>query len=563
MGTLTGGHLIVKSLKREGVKRIFGLCGDHINPIFNACLDYGVEVIDTRHESAAVHMADAWARVTGEPGVAVVTGGPGHTNAMTGLATAYLAGSPVILISGQFNQYLKEKNALQEMDQMGMSKPVTKWVREVTEVKRIPEYIAAAYREAVSGRPGPVNLNIPVDVATAEVEESSISFPARERYRILQGSSADPDLIEKAVALLKTAERPVCIAGSGVWWAQASLELQKFIELTQIPLFTIGMARGIVSDFHPLCFGYADTAFNPVAKEIKQADVVLVLGKRIDFRLKYGGPGFFDPKAKLIQVDTYPGELGKNRELEIGILADAKSTLKQLITTAEEKKGWGRKAWIEYLRKVAQDGKEQFAPYENSDEIPIHPLRLCREVKKMLDEDTTLVFDGGDFVHWCRLALSAHKPGHWLRLGPLAAIGASIPFAIATKLARPDKQVVVLTGDGAFAFFGWEFHTAIRHKLPIVVVIGNDRGWGLERELQKAIYGKDRVIGCDLGMVRYDKVVEALGGHGEFVEKPEQLQPALERAFKSGLPACVNVMIAESVSPFTKGQIEAHLKHSK
>jgi acetolactate synthase-1/2/3 large subunit len=561
MGTLTGGDLVIKSLKREGVKRIFGLCGDHVNPIFNACLEYGVEIIDTRHESAAVHMADAWARVTGEPGVAVVTGGPGHTNAMTGLATAHLAGSPVILISGQFNQQLKERNALQEMDQVGLAKPITKWVREVTDTRRIPEFIATAYREAVSGRPGPVNLNIPVDLATAEVEESSVSFPLPERYRAKTGPSADSNLIEKSITLLKSAEKPVVIAGSGTWWAQASEELQKFIELTKIPLFTIGIARGVVSDFHPFCFGYADTAFNPVAKEIRQADVVLVLGKRIDFRLKYGGPGFFDPKARIIQVDTFPGEIGKNRDVELGILTDARSALKQLATAAGEEKNWGKKAWTDHLRKVAQDNKAEFAQFEDSDEIPIHPLRLCREVKKWLDEDTTIVFDGGDFVHWCRLALSAQKPGHWLRLGPLAAIGASVPFAIAAKLARPDKQAVVLTGDGAFAFFGWEFHTAVRHKIPIVVIIGNDKGWGLERELQTAIYGKEKVIGCELGLVRYDKVVEALGGHGEFVEKPEELQPALERAFKSGLPACVNVMTAGLVSPFTKGQIEIHKKH--
>ena len=551
---------MVKSLKREGVRRIFGLCGDHINPIFNACLDEGVEVVDTRHESAAVHMADAWARVTGEPGVAVVTGGPGHTNAMTGLATAYLAGSPVILISGQYNQRLKEKNALQEMDQVGLAKPIAKWVREVSEVKRVPEFIAAAYREAVSGRPGPVNLNVPVDVAAAEVEESSVSFPAPERYRATAGPAADPGLIEKSLSLLKAAEKPVIIAGSGVWWAQAHEELQKFIELTKIPLFTIGMARGIVSDFHPLCFGYADTAFNPVAKEIRQADVVLVLGKRIDFRLKYGGPGFFDPKAKLLQVDIFPGELGKNRELEIGILAEAGNALKQFLAAVGQGKDWKEKAWVGHLRKVAEDARGEFALYETSEDIPIHPLRLCGEVKKILDEDTTLVFDGGDFIHWCRLALSARKPGHWLRLGSLAAIGASIPFGLAAKLARPEKQVVVLTGDGAFAFFGWEFHTALRHKLPIVVIIGNDMAWGLEKQLQTAIYGKERVIGCDLGLVRYDRVVEALGGHGEFVEKPEELRPALERAFRSGLPACVNVMTAGLVSPFTKGQIEAHLK---
>lgn len=548
MTRLSGAHLLIATLKRAGVDRIFGLCGDHVNAIFNACLDQGLSVIDTRHESAATHMADAWARVTGRPGVSVVTGGPGHTNSITGLATAWHVGSPILAISGQFSTQLRGKGASQEMDQVGLIRGITKWAAEVTNPAQIPAMTARAMQEAISGRPGPVHLSIPVDVATAEVGQATI--PDVQRLPPPPAKQAD---IRAAMDVLTRGARPVLIAGSGVFWARAWDLLQRFVEMTFIPGFTVGAARGSLSDDHPLGFGYADPLLNPTAEEIRRADVVLVLGKRIDFRLEYGG--LFDPAATLIQVDIHPAELGRGREIQVPILADARDALEQLLIEAG-RHPWKELPWVHELRQRRRTAWDQWEAEEHSEATPMHPLRLIREVRERLDPESIIAIDGGDFAQWARLGLPARSPGHWLRLGPLGTVGAAIPFGIAAQLAKPASRVVVLTGDGGFAMHGWEIHTALRHHAPIIVVIGNDQGWGMERELQAAFYG--RTIGTELGLVRYDRVVETLGGYGEYVERPSELGPALDRAFKAGRPACINVLMRGVASALTRANIERY-----
>jgi acetolactate synthase-1/2/3 large subunit len=547
VGKITAAHLLVRTLKRHGIDRIFGLCGDHVNSIFNACIDEGVTIVDTRQESAAAHMADGWARVTGQPGVSVVTGGPGHTNSVTGITTAWMAGSPIITISGMHELSLLDKGPLQEIDQVGMVKPVTKWARLVSDPARLPHYIAMAYREAVSGRPGPVHLTIPVEVSDATVDDTLDQIPEPVRREL---PSAPPGAIEAALDRLRMAERPVVIAGSGIWWAQAWESLRRFVELTNLPCFTISMARGALSDEHPLCLGYADQILNPVARQIREADVVLLIGKRIDFRLAYGN--LFGPDAQLIQVDIHAPELGKNRAAQIPIQGDAGAVLDRLVEGALRQSNWKEKPWVERLRqsRKAPDARQKD---ENSDGTPIHPLRLVKEIREAVSPEVVWIIDGGDFAQFCRLGLPARKPGHWVRLGPLGTVGAAIPFGIAAKLAKPDAPVVVLTGDGGMAFHSWEIHTALRFNVPIVVVVGNDCGWGMERELQSAFY--DRTIGVELGRLRYDKVIEAMGGHGEHVERAEELRPALERALRAGKAACVNVMIRGVASPFTLANI--------
>ncbi len=548
MAKLSGAHLLVLTLKSAGVDRIFGLCGDHVNAIFNACSEEGLSVIDTRHESAATHMADAWARVTGRPGVSVVTGGPGHTNSITGLATASHAGSPILAISGQFPTHLRGRGAVQEMDQVGLVRGITKWAAEVTDPAEIPAITARALEEALSGRPGPVHLSIPIDVATAEVND--VAIPTVERLLPPPPRLAE---IKAAVEALARAERPVLIAGSGVFWARAWDLLQRFVEMTFIPGFTIGAGRGCLSDDHALGFGYADPLLNPTAQEIRRADVVLVVGKRIDFRLEYGG--LFAETATLIQIDIHKLELGRAREVQIPILADARDALEQLLIEAGRRR-WNKLPWAEELREHRQTARRQWEADENSELTPMHPLRLIREVRERLDVDSIIAIDGGDFAQWARLGLPATRPGQWLRLGPLGTVGAAIPFGIAARLAKPASRVVVLTGDGGFAMHGWEFHTALRHHAPIVVVVGNDQGWGMERELQAALYG--RTVGTELGLVRYDRVVEALGGYGEYVERPSELGPALDRAFKADRPACVNVLMRGVPSRLTQANLERY-----
>ena len=548
---MNGARLLVRGLKQEGIDQIFSLSGDHINPIYDACLDFQVRIIDTRHESAAALMAEAWARATGKPGVFAVTGGPGHTNAVTGLASAFLQGCPVLAISGAPESFLKDRGAFQDLDQLSLVRPITKWAAVVTDARQIPEYLATAFREALSGRPGPVHLTIPIDILSRDTVPAPL--PPAEGGVPQASLQPEPDLVGKATTLLREAERPILIAGSGAWWAQASSELQRFVELTRIPLFTIGLSRGLVSDDHPLCFGYADPLLNGTAREFVDADVICILGKRMDYRLAFGGARLFNPKARIIQVDIHPAEVGRNREVEVGIVADARSFLAACLARVEEP--WPERSWLHHLSGALQSWRTSLRPGEESGESPIHPLRLCRELREVLPPEATVAIDAGDFMQWARMALPARQPGRWLRLGPLGTLGAAIPFGIAAKLARPREPVVVVTGDGGFAYHGFELHTALRHDLPIVVVIGNDGAMGMEKQIQTALYGPDRVIGCELGRVRYERVVDALGGHGECVEQPDEIRPALLRAFAAGRPACVNVMIRGVPSPLTEMSI--------
>lgn len=554
MGKVSAAHLLVRTLRMHGIDRLFGLCGDHVNPIFNACLDEGVSIVDTRHESGATHMADAWARITGAPGVSVVTGGPGHTNSLTGIATAWMQGSPILAISGQYETGLRERGALQEVDQVGMVGPITKWARCATDPARLPAYVSQALRLALEGRPGPVHLSIPVDVLSAEVDEAAVPLAPPVRPERPAASAA---AVEALLDRLRAAARPVIVAGSGVFWGRGWEALRNLVEATGIPCFTVGLARGALSDDHALCFGYADPLLNPAAREvIPKADCVLLLGKRVDFRLGYGR--LFGPDATLLQVDLHAGELGRNRAVALAVQADCGEGLRQLAAGARERPGWRENGWVADIRQARRAAVEAREAAEADDSLPIHPLRLVRDIREVFAGYADVIYsvDGGDFAQWCRLALPVRRPASWLRLGPMGTVGAAIPFGIAAKLARPEATVVILIGDGGFAMHGWELHTALRFNAPVIVVVGNDSGWGMERELQAAFY--DRTSGVELGPVRYDRVVEGMGGVGVHVTHPADLRPALERATKAGTVACVDVAVRGLASPLTQANIARH-----
>ena len=552
MPRMTGADLLLSTLKRQGVSHLFGLCGDHVNPLFVAARRHGIGIVDVRHEAAAVHMADGWARVTGAPGVSVVTGGPGHTNSVTGVATAAAAGSPVIAISGCYEVAQKGRLAFQELDQVTLMRPVTKWASLVTEAVRIPEMVATAYREALTGRPGPVHLSIPLSVLSRELEAP----PPLAETRPPVFPHPDPGAIRQVVERLAAAERPACVVGSGAFWAKAGDALTRFAELTHTPCFTIDLARGLLSDEHPLCFGYADPILNETAKALRMADLILLVGKRLDFRLKFGE--VFDPGAVVVQIDVDPAEIGRNRPIQVPLVADAAAALTALAAEAVRQGGWRERPWLEQLRRQQKAWRESWAKGEMSEEAPLHPLRLCREVRPLLPEDGVVVIDGGDFPQWPRMTLPARRPGHWIRLGGLGTVGAALPLGLAAKLAHPEAPVFIFMGDGGMGFYGFELHTAVRLGLGAVIIVGNDQGWGMEREIQGALYGREQIAGCELGLVRYDEIMRALGGHGEFVERPADLQPALTRALASGKPAVVNVLIRKgTVSPLTAASIAA------
>ncbi len=532
MAEINGGRLVAKVLKQEGVECIFGLSGGHIDSIFQGCLDEKIRVIDTRHEQAAVFMAEGWARVTGKPGVAVVTAGPGVTNAVTGLWNALERASPIIVFGGRSPLKEFEWGSLQDMDSLSLAQTVTKWARAGYETKRVAEYVSMAFRQALGGRPGPAYLEFPVDVLGAKVAEEEVTLP--KNYRTTARPQGDPTLVKEAVDLLLGAERPLVIAGSGVWWSQAAKELQEFIELTKIPL---GMEQGSVPADHPLCVGATRVG-------TKDADVVFLLGTRLNFMLGFGRPPVFSENSRWIQVDIEPTEIGRNRPIDIGIIGDAKAVLKQMIEEARDRcQGRKELPWVEECRQQLKSQQEQFEPLLNSDSVPVHPARLCKEIRDFINREATIVVDGGDISVWGFLSLKSYKPGHFLGVTPSGTLGVGTAFAMAARLARPDEQVLLLSGDGSFGLNGMEFDTMVRHKLPIVCVIANDGAWGMVKHEQQ-VKGPDRVIATELGFVRYDKMVEALGGYGEAVERPEDIRPALERAFASGRPACINVRCA-------------------
>ena len=549
MPHVDGGTLVVEILKRERVTHIFSLSGGHINPIYNACLDAGIRIIDTRHEEGAVHMASGWAEVTGQPGVAAVTAGPGVTNAFGGMVRARTANSPVVLIGGDCSNKHRHLGAPQEVDAPRIMATTTKYAQRVDDVSRIPDYLATAFREAMSGKTGPVFLSIPLDVIYDTVDASDVSIPAG--YRTTNRPAADPAAVQKTVDLLAQAKRPVVLAGRGVWWSQAHTELQALIEEAGLPLYTGFMSRAFVPDDHPLAFGIAQPLFGSTAQAgVAAADVVLAVGVTFDYNFGYGRPPFFREDVKIVQTDIDAAEIGRNRPVDLGIVGDPRAVLQQLLAEMETRdNARAPDEWLDTLRGAQAEVAKEAEPLLKSDRVPIHPLRLCNDIQAALPRVATITSDGGDNHWWCLPFFRAYAPARYFKCSTAyGGLGSGIPLAIAAKLARPDEPVVSFCGDGSFGFNGMEFDTAIRHNVPIVCVVANDQCWGMIKHGQETTYGPDRVVGTDLGLRRYDKMVEALGGHGEFVERPEDIRPALERAFASGKPACVNVIVESLVS---------------
>lgn len=545
MAMVNGGDLFVRALKREGVKYIFTLCGGHIAPIYNACIDEGIEIIDVRHEQVAAHAAAGWARVTGEPGVCVVTAGPGVTDSVTGVAEAFMAGCPMVEFGGRAPLMEFEIGTLQDMDQVRLMEPITKWARTVYEAKRIPEYVSIAFRQARSGTPGPVYLECPIDILLLQrVEESEVVFP--QNYYTEVEAAGDPALVREAVELLLEAERPVVIAGDGLFWARGDRELREFVELAELPVQTSGFARGAVPQDHPLSVARVGTPL---------ADVILALGVKFDFMVGYGRFPIFGAEAKMIQVGVDGSMIGYNRGADIGIVASPKAVLRQMIEeVGRTKKRAKTSAWLEQLRAILQITEEQAAAAYNADTHPIHPARLAREVADFLDRDAMIVVDGGDAASgWFSPIVNAQFAGQVLGTGALGCLGVGTGFALAAKLAKPDKQVLLYSGDGSFGLNGMEFDTFVRFNLQVVAVISNDSAWGMVKHGQRMLYGDERLSGTLLKpRQRYDKMVEALGGYGEYVDRIEDIKPALSRAFKSGKPACINVEVdPEPCSPIT------------
>ena len=549
-----GADLFVKACIQLGLDTIFTLVGDHLNEVLLAAARAGIRIVDVRHESAAAHAADAWARIHRKPALSLVSGGPGHTNSLTGIATAQLAGSPLIAVSGARASTLANRGAFQDIDQVNSARPVVKWSAEPPTAEEIPFYLERAYVIADNGRRGAVHLTIPVNLFVGQASRSARDVHVPPGRRPAWRPAADLEVCT-TIQLLRAAQRPVVIAGSGVWWSDAEDALRRFIEHTNLPLYTITMARGAVSDDHPLCMGYADPALNhAIHTAFGEADLFLVIGKRIDYRLALGGARVFPAEAGFIQIDIHPEELGLNRKLDIAMCADAKAALEALTEEAGPEP-WPELPWLARVRTLRDDWRAHLDACAGDSGAPLHPAAFYRELAAVLPPDILYSWDGGDFAHWGRAMLPARHPGGWLRLGPLGTIGAALSNAIALQLAHPNRRVAMITGDGALGFYLAEMDTAVRHGLPIVIIVGNDAAWGLERELQSAGGAGDKTVACRLQPARYDLIMKAFGGDGETIDRPEQVRPAVERAFAANLPYCLNVLIRGVRSPFTEWQI--------
>ena len=545
MALINGGHLVGKYLKEvEKIDTVFGISGGHIESMLDGFTEYKIRTIDVRHEQAAAMMAHATSVYTGKPGVCFLTAGPGFANGLTGIANAFLDNAPLVVLCGRHPIRDDLKGALQEINQMYIVRPITKWAATCYDIKRIPEYLAIAFRNAVEGRPGPVFLELPPDILNIRVEESAAPMPARPaRKYTVHPDDAD---LKAAADIINNAKKPLFLGGSGVAYSACSGSLGTFIEKTGIPFMLQNNGRGELPDDHPnsvMDMGSLGLFFG-----IGQTDVIIAAGLRFNWILQSGG--IIPPSVKVVRIDIDPHEIDRNRTADAGLVGDVGSVLEQLTPLVAKNDHGG---WTKTLKSAGRSLLDYEIRMRETASDPIHPVRLVAQIQKVAGDDAVYVADGGDTSYFGLGFATRQKAGVIATSsGLFGCLGTGIPFGMAAKLARPDRKVVVLNGDGSMGFNIMEFDTMVRHNIPVVVVVNNDCAWGMIKHSQELSIGKDRLQCAELGTRHYEKVAEGLGGHGEFVTKDEEIIPALERAFASGRPACVNVMTDPTVtSPAT------------
>ncbi|WP_202868796.1 thiamine pyrophosphate-binding protein [Kribbella antibiotica] len=546
---ISGGHLVAKALKAEGVEVIFTLCGGHIIDIYDGCVDEGIAVVDVRHEQVAAHAADGYARITGKPGCAVVTAGPGTTNAVTGVANAFRAESPMLLIGGQGALNQHKMGSLQDLPHVDMMTPITKFAATVPHTARAADMVSMAFRECYNGALGPSFLEIPRDILDNSVPVESATVPSAGHYRASTKSIGDPVAIEALADLIAHAEKPVVLLGGQVWTSRGSDAATDFVRALDVPAFMNGAARGTLAPGDPHHFHLSRRyGFN-------NADLIIIVGTPFDFRMGYGRR--LPKSATVVQIDMDYRTVGKNRDVDLGLVGDPGAILAAVTQASTGRvRKTDRQAWFKELRAEEDAAYQKRLPRQLSDANPIHPLRLAHEINEFLTEDSIYIGDGGDIVTFSGGVVQPKSPGHWMDPGPLGTLGVGVPFVLAAKYARPDKEVVALFGDGAFSMTGWDFETLVRFNLPFVGVIGNNSSMNQIRYGQEAKYGQDRGrVGNTLGDVKYDEFARNLGGYGEEVRDPKDIGPAMQRARESGLPSLINVWVdPDAYAPGTMNQ---------
>ena len=532
----TGAELLIESLIDAGIQHLFTLSGNQILSLYDASIGRDIDLIHTRHEAAAVHMADGWGRLTEQPGVALLTAGPGHCNAISALYGALMAESPVVLLSGHSPHAQIGSGAFQEIDQVATAEPVTKAAWLVEDANHLDEAIATALSLACEGRPGPVHLSLPSDVLEATVFPQPVPGTDKDNAPTDVPPTSDVDDI---LHQLTEAKYPLILAGPAMGRPLRWADVERLSEAAGIPVLPMESPRGV-----------NDPWLRQATNCLSKADLVLLVGKKLDFSLRFGEPPFFSEGCRFIQIDADSSQLRSEKSGVLTIHAEPTDTVRQLITAAqalEDLQKEGRHdSWRMEVMAARKATPPEWEGLRTSVDQPIHPLRVCETFQPFLDEGAVFVSDGGEFGQWVQAGLEAE---HRLINGPAGSIGSAIPMGLAAKLAHPQRPVLVFLGDGTFGYHAMEFDTALRYNLPIVAVVGNDARWNAEHQLQIQNYGEERTVGCELLPSRYDKMIEALGGHGELVQDPDDLTPAVERSLALGLPACINIAIVSVSAP--------------
>ncbi len=552
---ISGGHLVARALKNEGVDTIFTLCGGHIIDIYDGCVDEGIRIIDVRHEQVAAHAADGYARQTGGLGCVVTTAGPGFTNAITGIATAFRSESPVLHIGGQGALTQHKMGSLQDLPHVDILAPITKFSASVSSTERAADMVSMAIRECFNGAPGPSYLEIPRDVLDREIPLEKAVIPAPGRYRASTRSIGDPADIEKLADILVNSERPAILLGSQVWTCRGHREAIELVRTLNIPAYFNGAGRGILPPGDPHHFHRTRRdAFN-------KADVIVIVGTPFDFRMGYGKRLRSD--ATVVQIDMDYRTVGKNRDLALGLVGDPGAILKAVGDAASgrnDNRAKAREPWLTELRGLEAEKTEKLMALFHSDSKPIHPYRVAWELNEFLTEDTVYIGDGGDVVTISAQAVQPRTPGHWMDPGALGSLGVGTGFALAAKLAHPQREVLCYYGDGAFSMTAFDMETANRFGAPYIAVIGNNSAMNQIRYGQIAKYGKERGdVANLLGDIPYSQFAHMLGGHGEEVREPGEIAPALQRAREAvkstGKSAVVNIWVnPNEYAPGTKNQ---------
>jgi acetolactate synthase-1/2/3 large subunit len=523
-----GGRLAAETLRRHDVDTLFTLSGGHLFPLYDGCVKSGIRLVDTRHEQTAAFAAEGWAKVTRRPGVAALTAGPGVTNGVSAITSAYLNGSPVLVIGGRAPQGRWGAGSLQELDHVPIVAPITKEAVTALSSEQIPSLVDSALRAACTPHRGPAFVDVPLDAWGP----SAVALPDPPRADDLAGAAPDPDAVATVAKLVREAERPALMVGADVFWARAEDSLQAFAETAGLPTFANGLGRGLLPADHPLSFSRVrGTAFG-------EADLVVVAGSPLDFRLGFGRFG----DARVVHLADSPGGVARHVDLVGGVGGDLARTLAALAEAAPGSAATaGRDAWVTQLREEEQARRVREMDDLESDASPIKPTRVYGELRRRLGRDAIVIGDGGDFVSYAGKYVDTYEPGGFLDPGPYGCLGTGSGYALAAALAHPDRQVVVMWGDGALGFSLGDLDTLVRFGADVVGVVGNNGIWGLEKHPMQLIYGYDVAAELRPG-TRYDEVMTALGGHGELVTEPDEIGPALDRAFATPGPSLVNVL---------------------